>query len=117
MSLQNLSNESEWRSFEIETWYRAVRDRGLKLKFLDPEQQQPFFEALQLPLALRGCRAGRRLWGRIPLVARRIAAVAVVFAFGYLARDLTPAAVHVTQTVVSFTASHSLPDAGAAVSP
>jgi hypothetical protein len=110
MRTQNFSTESEWRTFEIESWRRAVRDRGLKLKFLDPEQQQPFFEALQLPLALRGYRAGHRLWNRIPLAARRIAAAAAIFGFGYLACDLAPAAKHFTHNVVAFTEAHPAAD-------
>jgi hypothetical protein len=114
MRIRNFANESDWRNFEVESWRCAVRERGLKLKFLDPDQQQPFFEALQLPPALRGCRAGRRLWSGVPFAVRRAAIAILIFALGFLARDIAPAATHFTHGLAAFAQAHTAgPDADA----
>lgn len=101
MRTPNFSNEAQWRRFESESWRQAVRERGLKLKFLDRDQQEPFFEALQLPLVLRGYRATGRFWQRIPPVVRRLATIVLLFGLGYVARGFTPAAANVAHHVMT----------------
>lgn len=93
----HFSNEAQWRRFESERWRQAVRERGLKLKFLDREQQEPFFEALALPLVWRGYRATGRWWQRVPRPVRKCATIVLLFGLGYEARAWMPAAVHFAQ--------------------
>ncbi|HXP94951.1 MAG TPA: hypothetical protein VN905_15865 [Candidatus Binatia bacterium] len=88
MRRPHVSNEVEWRKFEFETWRRAIRDRGLKLRFLDAEHQQALFESIKLPITLRSYR----LRSRVSKTLLRIAAMALMMLVGYFAHDFTPAA-------------------------
>lgn len=88
MRRPDVSNEVEWRKFEFESWRRAIRDRGLKFRFLDVEHQQALFESVKLPITLRRYR----LRGRVPKTLFRLAAMALMMLVGYFAHDFTPAA-------------------------
>lgn len=96
----DVSNESEWRRFEVESWRRAMRERGLQLRFLDADQQRAVFDALHLPM-LVGSKV-HRFVGRVPRLARRLAAAALLLTVGYLAHDVTPAAKHVAAQLTRY---------------
>lgn len=93
MGKLKLSNEKEWRAFELESWRRALRERGLQLRSLDPEHQFALFEAVRPVLSWR-----KEFLLSHPVIARRfrlagrLAAMLAFVAVGYVASFVVPAA-------------------------
>ncbi len=99
-----LSSEREWREFEIERWWSALRQRGLQLKSLDPEHQRALFERFWPPLEerhrllLTRSRSARRL-----RIIGRALLMAGLIAIGYGASYAGPSAGHWTQRAMAAT--------------
>jgi hypothetical protein len=49
----DIRSAAEWRAFESEQWYEAVRDRSLELRSLEVDERRLVFDALTLDLERR----------------------------------------------------------------
>lgn len=93
MGSLKLSSEKEWRAFELESWRRALRERGLHLRSLDPEHQSALFEAVRPLLSWR-----KQFFLSHPAFARRFrlvsrfATMIALVAIGYVASFVVPVA-------------------------
>jgi hypothetical protein len=89
---EHLTSEQQWREFEIERWRSALRQRGLKLKSIDPEYQRALFEATLRALGRRRLLLITRPRLAIRLhTVRRLVTMASLLAIGYGATFLASA--------------------------
>lgn len=51
--MTNSFDATSWREFESTQWHRAVRDRGLELRSLDPDERILVFDAITADLERR----------------------------------------------------------------
>jgi len=51
--MNKIISEREWREFESGCWHEAVRNRGLQLRSLDPEERRLVLEAINEDLERR----------------------------------------------------------------
>jgi len=97
----------EWRTFEIERWNAALRQRGLRLRSLDPEHQKALVERLWSTLRSRnrllipeGFVVRLRIIGRAFLIAG-------LLALGFGAGSLPPSVWHWTHSTMLATIQES----------
>jgi hypothetical protein len=58
--MTNSFDAASWREFESTEWHRAVRDRGLELRSLDPDERILVLDAITADLEQRKKMIGRR---------------------------------------------------------
>jgi hypothetical protein len=77
-----ISSEAEWQEFEVERWRCAIRERGLRLGNLDPDQLPAFLDMQELPdgSPVRRRTAGKRFAGRL-------VGIVLLIALGYFVHD------------------------------
>jgi hypothetical protein len=59
--MTNTFDAASWREYESAQWHLAVRDRGLQLRSLDPDERILVFDAITADLERRKKIIGRRL--------------------------------------------------------
>jgi hypothetical protein len=59
--MANSFDALSWREYESAQWHRAVRERGLQLRSLDPDERILVFDAITADLERRKKIIGRRL--------------------------------------------------------
>ncbi len=51
--MEQIAGITDWLEYERAQWHRAVRQRGLELRSLDPEERRLVFDAITLDLERR----------------------------------------------------------------